>query len=222
MDIKASCFDLIGGLMKSIYGNQTKSINSITLSTWEEIRYGSIDTVDRVYLKVAEIFFSASEKKQFKNQSERQSFFKRWTDYYFQHEPHNFLIAFDHLGTSVLGYLSLSTNIAQAERLLPLSLESFLVFKHHFTQFPAHLHINITPSARGTGVGTHLLKAGKHKACQQSARGIHVVTSPEARNRNFYLRNGFTFEEEQSWNGYPLLFMGTPLFDQIKQTPVML
>ena len=58
-------------------------------------------------------------------------------------------------------------------------------------QFPAHLHVNLAPHFRNRGIGAELIEAFAADAARAGAKGMHVVTSADARNVRFYERVGF-------------------------------
>jgi hypothetical protein len=160
--------------------------------------------IDSDFESVREIFFSSSSKKKFVNEQERDEFASRWLDYYVTFEKNNFLIAED--GRQVLGYLSGCGDSAAALDFFSPRIPSYSIFQDLFKEFPAHLHINFSEAARGQGLGTLLLNA----FCSSLASGVHVVTSPESRNRSFYQRNGFEIEVLRGHNNKQFLFMGRP------------
>jgi len=88
---------------------------------------------------------------------------------------------------------------------------SYALFEDQFARFPAHLHINCAPEARGLGVGTFLMAHFLQKLRANKITGVHIVTSPDAENRHFYTKNGFNFELIRAWKERPLLFMGSDL-----------
>lgn len=153
---------------------------------------------------IREIFFLSTSRQHFVDDADRDGFFDRWTSYYLDLEPALTFLALDEDG-EVLGYISGCADSAAAQPILAKKIPSFAVFQDQFKRFPVHLHINCHPLARGKGVGTQLVR---HLEVASRARGVHLVTSPNAANVGFYRRLGYTFEVVREWKGQPLLFMG--------------
>ncbi len=151
-----------------------------------------------------EIFFVSSSRQQFASDEEKENFFARWTSYYFLHEPQLIFLVVDSKD-NVLGYLTGCADSVKAKPILTLANSRYPLFEDQFSRFPAHLHINCSPAARGQGVGSKLIS---HFVNVLSRPGVHLVTSPGMRNVQFYQRNGFTYELTRHWNESPLLFMG--------------
>lgn len=57
--------------------------------------------------------------------------------------------------------------------------------------YPAHLHINVHEAFRSTGTGSRLIARFVADLKRAGIPGVHLVTSPNSRNVQFYLRNGF-------------------------------
>jgi GNAT superfamily N-acetyltransferase len=73
--------------------------------------------------------------------------------------------------------------------------------------FPAHLHINLTSASRGSGIGSLLIQSFEKQLISEGIQGLHVITTDQARNVSFYLKNGFVKIENRSG----LLFLGKAL-----------
>lgn len=164
---------------------------------------------NQAHLKtIREIFFESSSRRNFNDQAEKERFFQRWTEYYLSEHPESVYIAFDHDQT-VIGYLMGCPDSRRAMEHYSSTLKSYSLFADLFDRFPAHLHINLAERARGRGIGAQLINAFIRDL--EGCPGLHIVTSPEARNRGFYLNNGFHFLVEREQNGTKFLFMGRPL-----------
>ncbi len=131
----------------------------------------------------------------------RQAFFQKYFGVYLA-TPESFYLAIEQ--GFVLGYL------AGAPQTLPLhfSLNPYLEqFRTEIeSHYPAHLHMNLTAAARGMGLGSRLIAEfmtdlGKRAP---APRGVHIVTSKDAENVRFYLKNGFGKAKEAG----TLLLMG--------------
>ena len=157
--------------------------------------------------KVEEIFFLSSSLKTFSSIERRQAFYKRWCGDYQNFYPEEFFIVMEE--DIVLGYLSGCSNSTLAQA--TISVPGYDIFHDLFKTFPAHLHINFHPDARGKGLGSTLMNHYMDYLQLNNISGVHLVTSPNAQNVNFYLRLGFTETETRDFNGAPLFFMGRHL-----------
>jgi GNAT superfamily N-acetyltransferase len=149
------------------------------------------------------IFIETSKGYERLSDPERVSLERRYFGAYLDH-PKTFYLALNE--EKVMGYL------AGAEKTLPLhfKLNPYLLnFKTEIeNRFQAHLHLNLTRSARGQGLGSGLIEAFESELRKsRTARGFHIVTAKGAENVNFYLKNGLT--EIQSRGN--LLLMGKAL-----------
>lgn len=159
-----------------------------------------------VLAAIREIFFLSSARQLFESEREREEFFALWTEYYFKFFPD--LILVDQKDEAVRGYLMGCPDSEAAMPFYASRLKSYSLFADQFARFPAHLHMNVHPSARNEGVGGRLLARFAESITAQGIAGAHLVTSPDSPNRAFYRRHGFNFELERHHAGYPLLFMG--------------
>ena len=109
----------------------------------------------------------------------------------------------------VLGYLAGTERTLDTHYRMSPYLEHFReeISKH----YPSHLHINLTGTARGRGVGGGLIEAFESDLKSRASPGVHIVTLATARNVSFYEKCGFERVAEQTWNGKPLLLMGKTL-----------
>jgi GNAT superfamily N-acetyltransferase len=114
----------------------------------------------------------------------RESFFQIWAGNYLDQMPDQCLIHEE--GGKVLGYLTGCANSRDAAPLLG-EIFYYAAFAEFYDAYPAHLHINIHPLARGAGVGAELVE----KYLARVGAPTHVVTAVGARNRVFYERLGF-------------------------------
>lgn len=157
--------------------------------------------------QIKNIFFVSSLKQTFVSDNEKQQFFKLWTEYYLnQNWPGK--TTYIKNGPEVLGYVMWATNSNLAKNYYEQLLPSYTLFEDLFDEFPAHLHINLSPKARGQGVGSQLIE---YVLTTYGTNGpFHIVTSEGARNQSFYLKNGFTFTVTKDFCGAALAFMGRP------------
>ena len=82
------------------------------------------------------------------------------------------------------------------------------IFNDLYEAFPAHLHINLHPDSQSLGIGKLLIEKWEELAKNHGAVGMHIMTGVDARNKSFYLRQGFDHEIVRSFKGHPILFMG--------------
>ena len=161
---------------------------------------------------IKEIFFLCSSRKKFESNFEKEVFFNRWTTYYVEFCPDEILVAVDEKGI-VAGYLMGCSDSLKAEKKISEQLPAYSVFSDLFEEYPSHFHINCHPNFQGQGIGTKLLQ----HYCLAQNKGVHLVTSTDAKNIEFYRRNGFTYSSTRKWKGINLLFLGrAKLNPQIK------
>lgn len=168
-----------------------------------------VEDQDRIWERIAEIFFLSSATQTFGSARDREDFLKRWTGYYRQEEPRSTLLAFS--GEETLDcYLTGCRNSAAAERLYA-DLAYYGLFEDLFAAYPAHFHINCHPRRRALGWGSRLARSFIDICAVQGLAGVHVVTAPEARNAGFYRKLGFDQAVIRPWQDRQLLFLGRKL-----------
>ncbi len=156
--------------------------------------------------KIREIFFLSSSRTQFVTPQEKTEFLERWAGYYLHDQRDEVLILLSE--GAVSGYLTGCRDSELAREWYRTRLGSYEVFADQFRQFPAHLHINLHPESRGQGGGSLLIEHYIQLLNARQIGGVHLVTSPGARNIAFYQRLGFQHSLERTWKNYPLLFLG--------------
>lgn len=144
----------------------------------------------------------------------RIDFLNRWVFQYLDKFPEFVFCAIEEKIDSdeyeVLGYiLACPDSIGEYKSLDQSGLDLWLAF---YTDYPAHLHINCTESARGKGVGSKLLCCLEEELINQKVKGLHLITAKGARNVGFYQKNSFEVISEKEWSGTSLLFLGKVLF----------
>ena len=139
------------------------------------------------------------------DEARRAEFYDLWLGQYLRHEPHLAYVAlFDE---AIVGYLvGCHVDPSTSERFAKLGY--FQTFAAACKRFPAHLHINLTAAARGSGIGARLIDAFAADTRAAGLPGLHVVTSAVARNVGFYQRNGFTEITATERNGARIVFLG--------------
>jgi GNAT superfamily N-acetyltransferase len=167
----------------------------VAIRRWQDVRHG-----DDLIAQLDAIFFEASNTKSFPSEEARTAFRERWFGRYLRDHPRWAYIAQAADGT-VAGYL-----VGALDE--PSSFEDFASAAQ---AFPAHLHVNLAPAFRSRGVGAELIEAFAADARRAGAKGIHVVTSADARNVRFYERVGFRPRATTTVNGNELVFLGRAL-----------
>ncbi len=148
----------------------------------------SESTSHRAELEATEqIFFESSSKKTFSGEEERLRFLQRYFGVYAEQDPDWFLIARG-ATNQVLGYLAGAPETRNEHFILNPYLEEFRQVMGHY---PAHLHINFSPEARGLGLGSLLLVEFERRLKSHSIPGVHLVTGATERNVGFYNKNGY-------------------------------
>lgn len=158
---------------------------------------------------VEAIFFETGGTKTFATEEARAEFLERWLGRYFANDPHHLYIAQAPRGP-VVGYLAGSLDDpAINPRFADLSYVPD--FAHLSRAYPAHLHINLTETARNQGIGAALVATFVRDAATAGAPGVHVVTGAGMRNVGFYTRNGFAELGQCLCNGKAIVFLGRAL-----------
>lgn len=166
------------------------------------------DIADRKRKNVAldAIFFEASATKSFAGDDARAAFRERWLGRYLAHDPGWAYVAVDASG-GLAGYLvGAVDDPALAARFSDIAYNKD--FAPLTAAYPAHLHVNIAPRYRGSGIGGALIAAFAADAARVGVGGMHVVTGADARNVGFYARNGFAELARTRFNGHDVVFLG--------------
>ena len=137
--------------------------------------------------QVDAIFFEASTRKEFKDQEEREAFNWKYLGFYLAHYPEYAWLALKE--ETVLGYVvGMPFSHDPSLYLLQPHLKAFA---SSFEKFPAHLHINCHPEARGLGVGKRLVLQLVEQLKSEGVVGLHILTGSSSDNRFFYEKLGF-------------------------------
>jgi len=162
--------------------------------------------------QIKEIFFLTSVRKDFTSPEQREVFFDDWTEPYFQRWSKHFLLIREKPGSeAIMGYLS---GCMDSESELPFfdrRSPIYRLFSDCFHKYPAHLHINCHPRFQGQGLGTQLLEVFIADCQSAGLPGLHIITSPSARNVSFYLRNGFDQQLDRQLGERAVRWMGRRL-----------
>ena len=155
------------------------------------------------------IFFEASATRTFPDGAARQAFRQRWLGRYLESWPHLAHIARGSDGI-VLGYIvGAHADPAADPRFADIGYWPQIAGLT--CRYPAHLHINLAPQARGQGVGSRLIEAFCADAVSAGCPGVHLVTGSQSRNRSFYARNGFCEVATLVWAGTQLVMLARRL-----------
>jgi ribosomal protein S18 acetylase RimI-like enzyme len=156
--------------------------------------------------EIREIFFESSTRKKFKDEHEEESFFYKYVGFYLQYYPELAFVA--HAGM-VLGYV---LGAPTSDSLELQKIQSHLkIFESQFKRYPAHLHINCHHESRGMGIGAQLVQQFEGALLEKKIQGLHIMTGPDALNKNFYKKLGFDHEVLEDFHGSRILFMGKSL-----------
>jgi GNAT superfamily N-acetyltransferase len=164
--------------------------------------------------QVRQIFFGTSVVQVFPSEQTKSQFEWKYLGWYLETHKNLFFVAdssetaeaVDHQ-SQILGYIACCPDTQRASSLIDAN-PSLKVFTDLYEEFPAHLHINLSADARGKGLGSLLIQHLESKLKKQGVKGLHLLTSPDARNRSFYAKNGFQFEMKRPYKDASLLFMG--------------
>lgn len=168
---------------------------SIAIRRWLEVPHS-----DRLVDGLDAIFFEASNTKSFPSEEARTAFRERWFGRYLKHYPQWAYVA-QSADDTVAGYL-----VGALDE--PAGFDDFAAATE---TFPAHLHVNLAPQFRSRGIGAELIDAFAADAARAGAKGMHVITSADARNVRFYQRAGFHRAATTMANGHELVLLGRPL-----------
>jgi GNAT superfamily N-acetyltransferase len=149
----------------------------------------------------------------------KESWADLWTSYYTDHEPESLYVAI--MDDSVVGYLAGCMNTAAMtpssdETMKAVIRKYWLIFRPGTAGFlyrgmldairdrerasgefidprwPAHLHIDLLPLARGTGLGAALMERWLDRLKEFDSPGCHLLTLIENRRAlSFFEKMGF-------------------------------
>jgi GNAT superfamily N-acetyltransferase len=174
------------------------------------VRKAQADTLSPALIEqINTIFFEASSRT-FPPGPERDAFRERWLGRYLRGGSDALFLALQGEDT-VAGYLvGAVENPALQERFADIGY-----FRTEFAelcrQFPAHLHINLSPAFRSRGIGARLIEAFAGYASGRGAAGMHIVTGQGMRNVRFYERCGFGERGKAPWKGGEVVFLARSL-----------
>lgn len=169
----------------------------------------------RRYEGAAAVFWETAAVTDFSHEAAHRQFIYKYLEYYRDAAADLFLVA---LGPEerVYGYICGVADTRAHPELYRVA-EHIPVFDDLYSEYPAHLHINLTADSRGHGLGSRLIHALEERLNARGVRGLHLVTSEGARNVTFYRKNRFHVEiarglpHEGDNAASRMLFMGKTL-----------
>jgi GNAT superfamily N-acetyltransferase len=161
----------------------------------------SLSEAPDLWQNIIPIFFESSARSEFESVEAKNDFLYKYLGYYRENYPDYFLVGV--LEKEVMGYICGSPDSSKDLVLFDI-LPHYGLFKDLYSTYPAHLHINLSENSRGKGIGSKLIRQFEN-LCQSPT---HLITSPSARNRSFYLKNDYSFESVRSYSNTDILFMG--------------
>lgn len=166
------------------------------------------DAIEQHYQQLQEIFFEASSVKTFRDQEHRENFFQRWLGVYLENYPEQVILALDSNESKLLGYLCYHTQSPLPGDWAHPGTEAFVDLSQ---EFPVHFHINCHHTTRGQGIGQQLVGECLRRLEGGQYAGVHIITSPEQANVNFYLKLGFDQIVDREFKTMMLRWMGKKL-----------
>lgn len=163
---------------------------------------------DNQLSETIKIFFQTSSVQNFKTTDDKELFLYRYFGYYQENHPDLFFVALHEKSDDIpLGYICGVENSFNDPVLMELQAQLDF-FKEVEKDYPAHLHINISPLFHGQGIGSSLMNALEEELSLRGCPGVHIITAPEASNTVFYTKRGFDYELVKKINNVDLLLMG--------------
>lgn len=160
---------------------------------------------DDDYPAVHRIFWETAFTSEFDSPNDAAAYVYKYCSWYHENAAELVYVAADR---SVLGYICGVLDTGAHHDLAELA-EHIPLFSDLYDRYPSHLHINITASARGRGIGSQLVERFTEAVRASGSPGVHLVTGADASNANFYRRNGFTDE----YTRHGARFMGRRTFN---------
>ncbi len=171
--------------------------------------FHEFEDLDDASAAIDEIFFTTSNKRTFAGDKERSAFRERWLGRYLERWPQWCFVACED-GGEIIGYLAgCPDNPATSPDFA--DHRYYTLFEDECRRFPAHLHINVLPVARGRGAGNALIEAYAKKCAEGGLPGFHAVTADGNRNNRFFEGCGLSAQAKGTWNGSGLVFFGRAL-----------
>ncbi|MCB0407912.1 MAG: GNAT family N-acetyltransferase, partial [Bdellovibrionales bacterium] len=162
--------------------------------------------------QIQEIFFFFIAIKNFPTDEKKMFFYQKWLGCYLDHPKESFLFLASDKENNILGYCVGVFNSASAAKwIAPSTSAPYYLFQDLFQEFPCHIHINVHPNTRGTGLGSQMIEKVKDFLFEKKIYGLHIITSPGVQNVEFYRKNNFIKEVTRQYGATSLHFMGCHL-----------
>lgn len=174
------------------------------------IRLCELDDPAVALRDIETIFFVTSATGGGLSGDARDRFFRRWTGYYLAACAESVFVWREPSGENA-AYLTGCLDSAAAASALRDEIFYFRHFAPHYTDYPAHFHINCRPERQGRGLGRALVAAFVGQCVERGVAGVHVVTGRDARNRHFYDKNGFALVDGARLADRDLVLLGRKL-----------
>lgn len=157
--------------------------------------------------QIKDIFFESAAIKNFSSDKARDDFYYRWCGTYLEHWPTYCMVAVDE--DRVVGYLVGCPDSTQA--LDVLTMPGYSIFSEYFGEFPAHLHMNVHASTRGSGIGKQLVDYFCQDLSRNKIHGVFIITAAMSRPTSFYMKNDFNYSYTKEYGSSALILMGKKL-----------
>lgn len=175
----------------------------------KKLSHFSQSELEAVHSDLREIFFLSSSVQHFESEQKRERFYNRWLGHYLNHYSDLTWCALSDEDQQVLAYLTVCPDTKSFLKIF--ELESLKLFQDLYHDFPAHLHMNTHPKARGQGLGAKLVELAQSELIRRGIAGLHLITGPGERNVAFYERVGFLACAQREFAGASYLLMGKSL-----------
>ncbi len=156
---------------------------------------------------VESILFETAGQRIFSDEIARAAFRHLWLGLYLDDSPDLAFVAVEQLADRVprvVGYVVGWPESAHGDARFA-GLDYFACVADLLREAPAHLHVNLTSSARGKGVGRRLIVRLVDRLRERRVPALHVFTGAYADNVGFYVRCGFEPRACVLWQGRRLL-----------------
>ena len=160
--------------------------------SWSQLKKEKDEaTLSELERQVYDICLLSAEKSDFKSEEEKNAFCWRWVGQYLDKFSDLSFLLFE--GDLLLGYIVGCPDTSQfLDNLDQKGLFWWCdAFPEGYKNYPAHLHINCHPKARGKGAGSQLMDSFLKKCLTMGLSGVHLITVKGARNVSFYEKQGF-------------------------------
>ena len=156
-----------------------------------------------------QVFFDSSATTSFADDELRRAFRHRWLGRYLEHYAEWTFVALNAEG-DIVGYI-VGSHDDPAKTPLFSDIGYFQDFAALTAEYPAQLHVNVSPDWRGHGIGARLMQTFVAEIARAGVSGVHVVTTRGMRNVRYYMTNSFAEVGSAQWNSRVLVLLGRKL-----------